>query len=715
MERNLCRKERGIENPWLRAIAISAVFCDILRFGMPVLAPSIELKSHDSIHEPIHNLTSPACMNALTELKTRFADALASIVGPEQVSADLLGMIKATTDGKFGDYQANFAMPLAKQLGKPPREVASSIAEQAQLDDICCQVEIAGPGFINLTLDDAWVKSRLASAVGDDRLGVAKVTDVRKFVVDYSSPNVAKPMHVGHIRSTVIGDALARVLGFVGHDVVTDNHLGDWGTQFGMIIYGYKHFVEQSTYDATPVVELGRLYKLVRRLMDYHSAAKALPAAEKQLAELETAASELEATPASGDKAKDKQLRKQVSAAKNRVKSQVETVAAQKAKIDGVDSDAQLKALADAHPDINNAVLLETAALHEGDERNHQLWNDFLPHCREDIQRIYQRLDVTFDHELGESFFHNMLGDVVDDLEAKGFARMSDGAMCVFMEQYETPMIIRKQDGAFLYATTDLATIKYRLNEWNADAILYVVDHRQHQHFEKVFDAVKLWGYDDVELVHVSFGTVLGDDGKPFKTRSGDTVNLETLLDEAESRAVAIAKEANPDLEPQQQENIGRVVGIGGLKYADLSQHRASDYKFSYEKMLAMKGNTATYLQYSYARVQGILRRLETDLQELRSDASPLVFEKDVERALAVKLVRFGESLDEVLVEYKPNLLCNYLFELTQTFFQFYDQCSVKDASSDDVRVSRLKLCDLTARTIEKGLGLLGIGVLEQM
>ena len=359
--------------------------------------------------------------------------------------------------------------------------------------------------------------------------------------------------------------------------------------------------------------------------------------------------------------------------------------------------------------------MLETAALHEGDERNHQLWNDFLPHCREDIQRIYQRLDVTFDHELGESFFHNMLGDVVDDLEAKGFARMSDGAMCVFMEQYETPMIIRKQDGAFLYATTDLATIKYRLNEWNADAILYVVDHRQHQHFEKVFDAVKLWGYDDVELVHVSFGTVLGDDGKPFKTRSGDTVNLETLLDEAESRAVAIAKEANPDLEPQQQENIGRVVGIGGLKYADLSQHRASDYKFSYEKMLAMKGNTATYLQYSYARVQGILRRLETDLQELRSDASPLVFEKDVERALAVKLVRFGESLDEVLVEYKPNLLCNYLFELTQTFFQFYDQCSVKDASSDDVRVSRLKLCDLTARTIEKGLGLLGIGVLEQM
>lgn len=654
-------------------------------------------------------------MNALTEIKTRFAEALANTIGSEQLSDSLLGMIKATSDGKFGDYQANFAMPLAKQLSKPPREVASSIVEAVQLDDICSGIEIAGPGFINLTLDDSWVKDRLAAAVGDERLGVAKIADPRKFVVDYSSPNVAKPMHVGHIRSTVIGDALARVLKFVGHDVVTDNHLGDWGTQFGMIIYGYKNFVDQATYDVTPVVELGRLYKLVRRLMDYHSAVKSLPEAKLQLDQLEAAANELQKTPLSGEKAKDKQLKKQIAAAKNRTKSQTDSVDSLQAKIDAVDAEADIKSLADAHPDINNAVLLETAALHEGDEQNKKLWDDFLPHCRKDIQRIYQRLGVTFDHELGESFFHDMLEDVVNDFEAKGFARTSDGALCVFMDQYETPMIIRKQDGAFLYATTDLATIKYRLNEWQADAILYVVDHRQHQHFEKVFDAVKLWGYDDAELVHVSFGTVLGDDGKPFKTRSGDTVNLETLLDEAESRAVAIAKEANPDLASEKQENIGQVVGIGGLKYADLSQHRASDYKFSYDKMLAMKGNTATYLQYSYARVQGILRRLETDLDELRSDTSEFVFAEEVERTLGVKLVRFGESLDEVLVEYKPNLLCNYLFELTQTFFQFYDQCSVKDAESEAVRISRLKLCDMTARTIEKGLGLLGIGVLDQM
>jgi arginyl-tRNA synthetase len=662
-------------------------------------------------------------MNALAEIKTRFADALNEVIGAEQASDQLLGMIRETTDGKFGDYQANFAMPLAKKLGKPPRDVASSIVDSVQLSDVCSKIEIAGPGFINLTLDDGWVKARLAAAVSDDRLGVVRVASPRKFVVDYSSPNVAKPMHVGHIRSTVIGDALARVLRFVGHDVITDNHLGDWGTQFGMIIYGYKHFMgsgyatflEPEHYQKHPIDTLGQIYKLVRTIMDFHSASAKLPDETEKLQQLKSDLASLEDGEPPTDKAEIKKHKKQISAARNRIADQQGLVDQLMSKVSSVVSDLSMHKLAVAHPEINQAVLLETAALHEGDEQNKQLWDEFLPHCREDIQRIYQRLNVSFDYELGESFFHDMLADVANEFEAKGLARTSDGALCVFMDQYETPMIIRKQDGAFLYATTDLATIKYRLNEWNADAILYVVDHRQHQHFEKVFDAVKLWGHDDAELVHVSFGTVLGEDGRPFKTRSGDTVNLETLLDEAETRAIAIAKEANPDLAAEQQENIGRVVGIGGLKYADLSQHRASDYKFSYEKMLAMKGNTATYLQYSYARVQGILRRLETDLDQLRGDASELVFEKPIERTLAVKLVRLGESLDEVLVEYKPNLLCNYLFELTQNFFQFYDQCSVKDASSEAVRVSRLKLCDLTARTIENGLGLLGIGVLEQM
>ncbi len=289
-----------------------------------------------------------------------------------------------------------------------------------------------------------------------------------------------------------------------------------------------------------------------------------------------------------------------------------------------------------------------------------------MPRCREDIQKIYQRLDVKFDYELGESFFQDQLAAVVDDFEAKGFARTSEGALCVFMENYDTPMIIKKKDGAFLYATTDLATIKYRIQNWQADAVLYVVDHRQHQHFEKLFDAARLWGFTNAELTHVSFGTVLGEDGKPYKTRSGVTVGLEGLLDEAETRALAIASEQNPNLTPSEQQQISSVIGLGALKYADLSQNRASDYKFSYDKMLALKGNTATYLQYSYARVQGILRKVDADLDELRKNPVPIEFEKDVERQLAIKLIRFGEALDEVLLEYKPNILCNYLFELSQ-------------------------------------------------
>ena len=283
------------------------------------------------------------------------------------------------------------------------------------------------------------------------------------------------------------------------------------------------------------------------------------------------------------------------------------------------------------------------------------------------------------------------------------------------MDDYETPMIIRKKDGAFLYSTTDLATIKYRVEHFKADAALCVVDHRQHEHFDKLFDAARLWGYNDIELTHVSFGTVLGDDGRPFKTRSGEVVDLESLLDEAESRALAIATEQNPDLTADQQKHIAKVVGIGALKYADLSQNRGSDYKFSYDKMLALRGNTATYLQFSYARVQGIIRKTGADMEKVRTNPVPFEFTTDVERELAVKLIRFGETIDEVLVEYKPNLLCSYLFELTQVFFQFLEKCSVKDAETESLKQSRLQFCDLMSRTVETGLGLLGIGVVEQM
>ena len=652
-------------------------------------------------------------MNALAEIRSRFADALGPMVDAPQ---ELLGMIRPANDAKFGDYQANLAMPLGKKLGKPPRDVATEIVAGLDVSGLCGTAEVAGPGFINLKLEDEWIKQRLAAALTDDRLGVAKVADAKTYVVDFSSPNVAKPMHVGHIRSTVIGDAISKILKFAGHAVITDNHVGDWGTQFGMIIYGYKHFLDADSYQKDSVRELGRLYKLVRQFVDYHAAKSKIDDVAKTVAELESqlkGAKEKQA--AATEKPDIKKAKKEISAIQKRLTSQKEAHSSLAAKIDTIECNPELLKTAQSHTSIGTDVLLETAKLHEGDEENKKLWTEFLPYCWEDMRKIYRRLDIEHDHELGESFYHEMLGDVVTDFEAKGFARTSDGAVCVFMENYETPMIIRKKDGAFLYSTTDLATIKYRVEHFKADAALCVVDHRQHEHFDKLFDAARLWGYNDIELTHVSFGTVLGEDGKPFKTRSGDTVGLEGLLDEAESRALKIAVDQNPDLTSAQQKTIAKAVGVGALKYADLSQNRGSDYKFSYDKMLALRGNTATYLQFSYARVQGIIRKTGADVNQIRSSAVPFEFATDVERELAVKLIRFSEAIDEVLTEYKPNLLCSYLFELTQVFFQFLEQCSVKDAETESLKQSRLQFCDLMSRTVEKGLGLLGISVIEQM
>ncbi|QEG21228.1 arginine--tRNA ligase [Mariniblastus fucicola] len=652
-------------------------------------------------------------MNALAEIRTRFADALVSLVDDP---TELLGMIRPAKDATFGDYQANLAMPLGKKLGKPPRDMATEIVEKLAVDGLCSNVDVAGPGFINLKLDDEWLKGSLSAALVDERLGVSKVADPKTYVVDFSSPNVAKPMHVGHIRSTVIGDAISKILSFAGHKVITDNHVGDWGTQFGMIIYGYKHFLDAAAYEKDPVTELGRLYKFVRQLVDYHAAKGKVDDVADKIIELSGQVAALkEKQAAATEKAETKKIKKELSAVTKRLDSQKETGDGLKAKIDAIESNPDLIGIANAHPEIGQQVLLETAKLHEGDKENKELWTEFLPYCWEDMRKIYRRLNIEHDHELGESFYHDMLGDVVSDFEAKGFARTSDGAVCVFMDDYETPMIIRKKDGAFLYSTTDLATIKYRVDHFGADAALCVVDHRQHEHFDKLFDAARLWGYKDIELTHVSFGTVLGDDGKPFKTRSGDTVGLESLLDEAESRALAIAVEQNPDLSEEQQKHIATTVGIGALKYADLSQNRGSDYKFSYDKMLATRGNTATYLQFSYARVQGIIRKTGADMAKVRANPVPFEFATDIERELAVKLARFGETIDEVLVEYKPNLLCGYLFDLTQVFFQFLEKCSVKDAETESLKQSRLQFCDLMSRTVERGLGLLGIGVIEQM
>ena len=656
-------------------------------------------------------------MNALHELKEKFRPIISTYVDGDVSQTDsMLAMIRPAGDAKYGDFQANFAMPLGKKAGKPPREVADAIVAKVDLSDICQNVEIAGPGFINLKLNDQWIKHSLKLALADERLAVAAIATPRNYIVDYSSPNVAKPMHVGHIRSTVIGDALTRILNFIGHQAKSDNHLGDWGTQFGMILYGYKNFRDQANFESDTIGELTRLYRLVRKLIDYHAAKKKLPELQSALDELETQLNELkQKQSAAEEKSAVKKIKKEISQVGKRVTDAKEKLKKATSSIAAVQDDSDLAAKATDHPEIGTSALLETAKLHAGDEENKALWSKFLPICKQDMQTIYDRLNVKFDMALGESYYNDMLGGVVDELEAKGFARISDGAMCVFLDDFETPMIVRKKDGAFLYSTTDLATIKYRMDNFDADACLYVVDHRQHEHFEKLFAVAKLWGYDEAELKHVSFGTVMGKDGKPFQTRSGDTVGLAGLLNEAEKRAGDIAKELNEDIAADQLAENARVVGIGSLKYADLSQNRASDYTFDYEKMLALKGNTAAYLQYGYARVQGILRKVEIDPQPLRSEPVEFEFATDIERALAVQLLRFEEAISDVLIDYKPNLLCNYLFDLGQIFFKFYDQCSLKDTESNTLKSSRVQLCDLTARTIKTGLSLLGIGVLDQM
>jgi arginyl-tRNA synthetase len=656
-------------------------------------------------------------MNVLEQLRGRFRGALAALVADDALLAELLSMVRPSTDAKFGDYQANFAMPLGKRLGRAPREVAADVVSRLDVADFCRPPQIAGPGFINLTLRDDWLARAVGEARDEERLGVALAERPRTFVIDYSAPNVAKPMHVGHIRSTVIGDALYKILKFLGHRVISDNHIGDWGTQFGMILYGWKQFRDEAAFKADPVAELARLYRVVRQLMDYQEALKELPELRAKIVQYEAVAERVAAEAPVADKAAAKKL----AADARELADFAERLGELEAQVAAVESDARLAELARTHAAIHQAVLQETVYLHTGDPENLRLWREFLPPCLLDIEQIYRRLDVTFDHTLGESFYHDRLSGVVADLALRGLVRESEGAKCVFLEGFDHPMIVQKRDGAFLYATSDLATIQYRMETWRPDAILYVVDHRQAGHFGPLFAVARLWGYRDVELTHVSFGTVLGDDGRPFKTRSGDTVGLGGLLDEAARRAYAIVSENDdakpqPELSDEQRRQIATTVGIAAIKYADLAHNRTSDYVFSYDKMLATKGNTATYVQYAYARVRSIFRKGGLDGEALRQAAQrPLALAQPAERALALALVGFEDALAATLADYRPNQLTAYLFDLATRYSTFYQECEVLKAEPAEVRTSRLLLCDLTARTLRKGLELLGIKVVEQM
>ena len=584
------------------------------------------------------------------------ADGVVAIA-PAELPA-LVELVRETADSKHGDYSGTMAMGLAKRAGKKPRDVAVEIIKRLDVGDVFEKpAEPVGPGFINLKVRDDALARAVTDACGDERLGVAPVDRPETIVVDYSSPNVAKPMHVGHIRSTVIGDALARILKFRGHHTITDNHLGDWGTQFGMILWGWKHCRDDAAFAADPTAELGRLYRLVRKVADGKP-------------------EELAADPAAA-------------------------------------------ALAQQYPDAGREVLAETAKLHEGDPENRALWEQFMPVCRREIDRIYARLDVSFDHTLGESFYQPLLAGTVHDLEARDLARESRGAVGVFLDGPDKPpLLIRKADGAFLYATTDLATIRWRMEHWKPDRILYVVDHRQSQHFEQVFETARRWGVGSVDFVHVAFGTVLGDDGKPFKTRAGDTVGLEALLDEGVARAFGVVTAADADrgtgMPEAERRRIAETVGIGAIKYADLAQNRTTDYTFSFDKMLELKGNTAAYMQYAVARVEGIFAKGGIDRAAVRREAATIAFTDGRERALAMKLLRFGEALEDVEADYRPNVLTAYLFDVAGAYSTFYDALPVLKAEGTE-RTTRLALCDLTGSVLRTGLELLGIRVPERM
>jgi arginyl-tRNA synthetase len=610
-------------------------------------------------------------MNALTRLQQTLHAALAGLVDDPGPYA---AMVKPAGDPRFGDYQANCAMSLAKVLKRKPPEVAREIVSRLDLGDWLQAPEVAGPGFINIRLRDDWLARQLRAVASDERLGVAPANPPRTYVVDYSSPNVAKPMHVGHLRSTIIGDALARLLRFLGYKVITDNHLGDWGLQFGKLLHGYKHFLDAEALKRNPVREMVRLYVHVHAL---------------------TKPAEAEAD-AEGEEERKAVINKF--------------------------GEAQLA----QSREVLRLVRQETAKLHAGDEENVLLWKQFMPWCMGEITPIYARLDVHFDHTLGESFYNPMLPGVVASLQERGLAEESRGALVIPFGEGRPPAIIRSGHGAFTYTTTDLATIRYRMEHWHPDAILYVVDTRQAFHFKSLFDAARRWGYDRVELQHIAFGSVLDKKTrKPIKTSEGGGVELSELLDESvrqagrvyeANRQAAIARgEDVPELTGEELRNVVEAVGLGAVKYADLSQNRTSDYVFDWDKMLAMEGNTATYMQYAFARVHGIFRKGNVSPESLRTNPPEVLLTTAHERALAVQLLRLSEALDAAAADYVPNAITAYLWDLAKTYSGFFQNCPVLKAETDALRASRLLLCDLTGRTIRLCLDLLGIRSMERI
>ncbi len=577
-------------------------------------------------------------MNIQALLSEKVSQALIAAGAP----ADCEPQVRQSAKVQFGDYQANGVMAVAKKLGMAPRQLAEQVLTHLDLQGIASKTEIAGPGFINIFLDPAFLAQHVDAALKSDRLGVAQ-PPAQTIVVDYSAPNVAKEMHVGHLRSTIIGDASVRTLEFLGHNVIRANHVGDWGTQFGMLI-AWLEKQQQDNAGEMALADLEGFYRDAKKHYDEDEA----------FAE--------------------------------RARSYV-------VKLQG------------------------------GDEYFRQMWRQLVDITMSQNQLTYDRLNVTLTRKdvMGESLYNPMLAGIVADLKAKGLAVESEGATVVFLDEYKNkegePMgvIIQKKDGGYLYTTTDIACAKYRYETLHADRVLYYIDSRQHQHLMQAWTIVRKAGYvpDSVPLEHHMFGMMLGKDGKPFKTRAGGTVKLADLLDEALERARRLVAEKNPDMPADELEKLANAVGIGAVKYADLSKNRTTDYVFDWDNMLAFEGNTAPYMQYAYTRVLSVFRKADIDENVLAQ--AQVTISEDREAQLAARLLQFEETLAVVARDGTPHVMCAYLYDLAGLFSGFYEHCPILSAESEAVRNSRLKLAQLTAKTLKLGLDTLGIETVERM
>ncbi|MGI3448889.1 arginine--tRNA ligase [Citrobacter freundii] len=577
-------------------------------------------------------------MNIQALLSEKVSQAMIAAGAP----ADCEPQVRQSAKVQFGDYQANGMMAVAKKLGMAPRQLAEQVLTHLDLNGIASKVEIAGPGFINIFLDPAFLAQHVQQALTSDRLGVTQPAK-QTVVVDYSAPNVAKEMHVGHLRSTIIGDAAVRTLEFLGHNVIRANHVGDWGTQFGMLI-AWLEKQQQENAGEMALADLEGFYRDAKKHYDEDEA----------FAE--------------------------------RARSYV-------VKLQG------------------------------GDEYFREMWRKLVDITMSQNQLTYDRLNVTLtrDDVMGESLYNPMLPGIVADLKAKGLAVESEGATVVFLDEYKNkegePMgvIIQKKDGGYLYTTTDIACAKYRYETLHADRVLYYIDSRQHQHLMQAWTIVRKAGYvpDSVPLEHHMFGMMLGKDGKPFKTRAGGTVKLADLLDEALERARRLVAEKNPDMPADELEKLANAVGIGAVKYADLSKNRTTDYIFDWDNMLAFEGNTAPYMQYAYTRVLSVFRKADIDESALAN--AQVIISEDREAQLAARLLQFEETLTVVAREGTPHVMCAYLYDVAGLFSGFYEHCPILSAENEDIRNSRLKLAQLTAKTLKLGLDTLGIETVERM